>query len=404
VLSKESDLQAQPLQITSSYGSSISAARADHVHPYPTALQVSAVSLTEFKSLSSNWQSSYSTVQSNSATTWNYQGTDLKSLSSGWVGGNSAYTTVQSYSATNWDNSLANQYTHTNFLPLSGGTLTGTIAGDISATGSFYGDGSNLTGIVAGDTVATTLVRSNSANWQSSYTTVQSNSATTWNYQGTDLKNLSSGWVGGNDAFTNLVSNSAAYLSSVDLSFLSVSGNWNSAYTNVNSNSANWQNTYTSYAANSSSFFNIVLTLDPLKFVFIGDNTTKNFTVSGTSNSTNASVVEVLVDNVRQEPTLSYTLSAEVVRFDTAPSLNSRIVIITPNNTTSQLNVIKKHDFINETTYSISYAGVASLGSLDSSPSWRITKTTFTDNGSVSATGYKYDSAWSDRLIINYNY
>ncbi len=83
-----------------------------------------------------------------------------------------------------------------------------TVVGDISATGSLYGDGSNLTGILAGDTVATTLVRNNSANWDSVYTTV--------------------------------VSNSAAYLSSVDLSFLSVSGNWNSVYSNVNSNSASY--------------------------------------------------------------------------------------------------------------------------------------------------------------------
>lgn len=60
------------------------------------------------------------------------------------------------------------------YLPLSGGTLTGTIAGDLSATGSFYGDGSNLTGIIAGDTEATTLVRSNSANWE---TTFQASSA-----------------------------------------------------------------------------------------------------------------------------------------------------------------------------------------------------------------------------------
>ena len=100
--------------------------------------------------------------------------TEVRALTANWQ---STYTTVQSNSSTNWDNSLANQYTYTNFLPLSGGTLTGTIAGDLSATGSFYGDGSKLTGIVAGDTVATTLVRSNSANWNSSYTTVQSYSA-----------------------------------------------------------------------------------------------------------------------------------------------------------------------------------------------------------------------------------
>ncbi|NDB61754.1 hypothetical protein EB001_25430, partial [bacterium] len=131
------------------------------------------VATTLVRSNSANWDSSYTTVQSNSATTWNYQGTDLKSLSSGWVGGNSAFTTVQSNSATNWDNSLSNQYTRTYFLPLSGGTLTGTLISDVSATGSFYGDGSKLTGIVAVDTG----VRALTSNWQSTYTSYNSNSA-----------------------------------------------------------------------------------------------------------------------------------------------------------------------------------------------------------------------------------
>ena len=51
---------------------------------------------------SNDWNSAYTTVQANSAVNWNYQGTDLKALSAGWVGGNSAYTTVQANSA-NWD-------------------------------------------------------------------------------------------------------------------------------------------------------------------------------------------------------------------------------------------------------------------------------------------------------------
>ena len=93
--------------------------------------------------------------------------TEVRALTANWQ---SAYLTVSSLSAS-WASSSGE------YLPLSGGTLTGTILGDLSATGSFYGDGSKLTGIVAGDTVATTLVRSNSANWDSSYTTVQSYSA-----------------------------------------------------------------------------------------------------------------------------------------------------------------------------------------------------------------------------------
>ena len=47
---------------------------------------------------------------------------------------------------------------------------------------------------------------------------------------------LSGNW---NNSYSNLVSNSAAYLSSVNLNFLSVSGNWNNSYNWVVSNSAN---------------------------------------------------------------------------------------------------------------------------------------------------------------------
>ena len=89
------------------------------------------------------------------------------------------------------------------------GTLTPnealTVVGNISATGSLYGNGSNLTGIVAGDSVATTLVRTNSANWNSVYTSVKDTSA-----------------------------------------------NWNSVYTSVKGTSANWDSVYTTYNKNSA--------------------------------------------------------------------------------------------------------------------------------------------------------
>ena len=93
--------------------------------------------------------------------------TEVRALTANWQ---STYLTVSSLSAA-WASSSGE------YLPLSGGALTGTITGDLSATGSFYGDGSKLTGIVAGDTVATTLVRSNSANWDSVYTSYNANSA-----------------------------------------------------------------------------------------------------------------------------------------------------------------------------------------------------------------------------------
>jgi hypothetical protein len=85
---------------------------------------------TTLNSLSGNWQNTYTTVSANSATTWNYQGTDLKNLSSGWVGGNNAYTWVNSNSAI--------------------ATFTTSVSAP-ALSGVHYGDGSKLTGIVTGN-------------------------------------------------------------------------------------------------------------------------------------------------------------------------------------------------------------------------------------------------------------
>jgi hypothetical protein len=179
------------------------------------------------------------------------------------------------------------------------------------------------------------------------------------------------------------------------------------ATTLVRSNSGYWQETYTTVISNSANWDNpqidVVLTSNPLKFVFVGDGSTTSYTVNGTANSTNASLIEVFVDNVRQEPTFSYTLSSEVIEFTEAPELSSRIVIITPNTVAGQLSVAKRHEFIDEDTYSISYAAIAPYGTPDSGTLWRITKIIYTDTGTISATQYADNVAWSDRLTITYN-
>jgi hypothetical protein len=95
----------------------------------------------DLKALSANWQSTFTTVQSASATwneaytliqansaTWETDSSgdlEVRALSANWEG---TFNTVQSNSATNWDNSLANNYADSKFLPLSGGDLTGAIS------------------------------------------------------------------------------------------------------------------------------------------------------------------------------------------------------------------------------------------------------------------------------------
>lgn len=66
----------------------------------------------------------------------------------------------------------------------------------------------------------------NSNDWSSTYTTVQANSATTWNYQGTDVKALTSNWQNTYTSFSEQSANNA------------------SVYSTTTSNSANWQDSY----------------------------------------------------------------------------------------------------------------------------------------------------------------
>ena len=178
-----------------------------------------------------------------------------------------------------------------------------TVVGDISASNIVYADGGNSdiwnesysliqsnSASWVSDSTVDTGVRALTSNWESTYTTVQSNSST-WDYQGSDIKALTQGWVGGNEAYTNLVANSAAYLSAVDLSFLSVSANWDSVYNTVQSNSAtnwnyqgtdiksltsNWESTYTTFRDASSTFLTSETDSQTLSF----DEITKDLSIS----------------------------------------------------------------------------------------------------------------------------
>lgn len=100
----------------------------------------------------------FSLVRQNSGTTWNYQGTDLKQLSSNWE---KTYTNVWANSST-WG---------------SGGETYNIVRANSATHWNYQG----------------TDLKALSANWQNTYITVQNN-AESWNYQGTDLKALSANW------------------------------------------------------------------------------------------------------------------------------------------------------------------------------------------------------------------
>jgi hypothetical protein len=244
------------------------------------SIQTTAEDIKNFKNtfstvygLSGGWEFAYDWVQENSTPI------------------NNAVLYIQSNSGIEINQELATNYVIVNSARFEDSyTTVNTLSSDWEMIYTYVTENS---GIEINQQAVATLVNTNSSFWDiayantpiltSVYSTVQLNSANNWNYQGTDLKSLSSGWVGGNIAYTNLLTNSSAYLSSVDLSFLSLSSNWNSVYTNVNSNSSNWNiafNFATQYSSNSS--------FDLAARTFVNSNSSNILQVNTTVNTTSA--------------------------------------------------------------------------------------------------------------------
>ncbi len=217
---------------------------------------------------SNQWNSNYSLVQSKSAN-WDlavssgYQGTDIKALTGFWdasrtyvnsnsgslngvysLTGNyaSVYSNVQSKSA-NWDITYTNQ---SKYLPLSGGTVTGniTVYGNVSATGNsyfantVYSTTSALSVVNIGNTGPALYIGNNGTGDIASFYDLDQN-VEIFHIGGNNgtFPNVGVKTSTPNVAFTvngQISSNNTIYSNNGN------SDNWNSNYTLVQGNSAKW--------------------------------------------------------------------------------------------------------------------------------------------------------------------
>jgi hypothetical protein len=288
-----------------------------------SAAYLSGVDLSFVSAASANWDSVYSSVAANSA---NYLHTDFSNISSTsrinsdvTIFGNLSCTGIQTFNNTVFATTSALSVVHVGSGPAiyvgnngtgdiasfydidqnievfhiggNNGTFpnvgvktsspnkTFTVNGEISASDTIWDPAGNST---QWNSVHSSVATA-SANWNESYTTLVSNSAAylsgvdlsfvsaasaNWNESYTTLVSNSAAYLSGvdlsfvaaasgnwNNSYTTLVSNSAAYLSGVDLSFVAAaSGSWNSTYTSVADTSANWNSTYSSVAATSANW------------------------------------------------------------------------------------------------------------------------------------------------------
>ena len=219
---------------------------------------------------SAKYETSYSFLTANSALILGDL-TDIANTSANW---NSAYSFASSNSALILGDlsniAVTSAYWNTSYTFLTANTAL--ILGDLSNIAvtsatwdSAYTFTNSNSALILGDL---TVVATNSAFWNPGVgtnggTLFALNSAMIFGNL-TDVNITSANW---NNSYTNLVNNSAAYLSSVDLSNLAaVSSNWNTSYTfltantalilgdltNISVTSGNWNESYTFTNSNSS--------------------------------------------------------------------------------------------------------------------------------------------------------
>ena len=216
-------------------------------------------------STSGNWDASYSALIATSST-WNNSYNALTSTSGNW---NSVYSTVSAASA-DWNNGSGN------YLPLSGGTVDGSLyasdltvtnnisaGSNISTTGSFISGGVDLLNIFTGGGGSGDLssLVGISGNWQNAYTVVDANSAswdTARNYVNSYSSNWDSAYQEVNDKGGNWdqAYNSIGTINSVYGTVSSASGSWNNSYNALASTSSNWNVSYNTLTSTSGEWVN----------------------------------------------------------------------------------------------------------------------------------------------------
>ena len=267
--------------------------------------------MTNFNQLynyKANWNNSYSTT---------------KEISSYWNAGGAGPSSVFDYLSSN--NVVLNAATITNSLSVLGNA---TIFGNLTALGTIVFVNTQVSVVSAVSGTFNNLfvesltaneffnpkfddlynyINAASASWEESAVIAPLQSASaSWNSNYTTTNLNSSYWT---EAYTNLVANSASYLSGTagnlgDIPTLSAnwnntynnvstsSANWNNTYNNVSTNSANWNNTYTEFSTNSATYAYPAMTMlevtnsGSIAYLFnnqYGGNNPTIYVISGTT-------------------------------------------------------------------------------------------------------------------------
>jgi len=325
----------------------------------------SNVNLGDIPVLSGNWNSTYSTVYSNSGS-WGTGGIPqtlsfnennaLLSLSFGNTislsalsgtsssTGDSAVNSLVHNNSAYWNEAYTNLVNNSAAYLLSGTKVN---LGDIPTLSGYWNDAyTNLVNnsaayLLSGTEVSLGDIPLLSAYWNEAYTNLVTNSAA-YLLSGTevnlgDIPTLSANW---NESYTNLIYNSAAYLSGVDISLITTSsGSWNSVYSSFNTNSAEYDSAYTTTNTNSAfwsqAYTNLVNNSSAyLSAISLGDIPTLSASWNSVYSNVNSNSSYYALTNASVTFTNNVTINGNLTALGTSTFANT---IFT---TTSALSVI----------------------------------------------------------------
>jgi hypothetical protein len=298
----------------------------------------------------------------------------------------STYTTVNSNSAT-WGTGGGGP-TDTRFVRLSGDIMSGALSAPTISAGTLYVGASTIFFLNSANQVVNSLNSQNVLDSKSNYTTVNSNSAN-WN-TGYNQSNILAGLSANNTSNYTTVNSNSANWSVVYTGFIAQSGNNGSVYTTVNSNSAAWTSyNFPAISATKLSITGIVgagyINL-PVQFPGTPNNPDTS-TINIFSKNTNSFSIQIPTGGIGTFNLSNLTSSRQYF----LPDVSGNII------TTGDTGTVTDAMLVNGTKFSSNYTTVSS-----NSANWGSVYSNVNANSANNASNYSNNNSLSAKWIAVY--
>ena len=289
----------------------------------------------------------------------------------------------------------------------------------------FYTESSARLSILNGNTVSLSSINStfaaNSGKYESVYTNVQSNSSN-WQATYTNVQSNSANWNNAYNSATVYQTNSASYATQnyVNTNFLALSGGTISGPVRIDNNlTINGNLTATGTTTFANTIFSVT---SSLSVVHVGDGPALFVGNSGLGDIASFWDLDVGIEvfhvggNNGTHPNVGVKTSTPNKDLTVNGEISATSTIYANSYLSAGVNLldifsgggggggatpIKRFDYETVSNIDYSYSGSAAFGTLDTSPTWKLIRLTYANNGTISNSASAINS-WTGRLTASY--